>query len=106
MSKNIIKTAVVASIAGAGLLLGAGAASADTEPTLADGAYTLDIASPISIGLPATVGSIPASVDGGQLVVNGVTVPGASLDAVDTGGDGTADIASVIVGGSTWGVLR
>lgn len=107
MSKNIIKTAVVASIAGAGLALGAGLASADTAvPALANGHYTLDVASPISIGMPATVGSVPAVVENGKLVVNGAVVPGATLDAVDTDGDGTADGAIVLVGGATWGALR
>lgn len=105
MSKNIIRTAVVASIAGAGLALGAGLASADTAPVLADGHYTLDVSAPISLGLPSTVGSVPAVVDGGQLVVNGVTVP-ATLEALDEDSDGTADSAIVLVGGSTWGVLR
>ena len=106
MSKNIICTAVVASIAGAGLVLGAGLASADTAaPALADGSYTLDIASPISFGLPSTVGSVPAAVGHGKLIVNGAVVP-ATLAAVDTDGDGTADGATVLVGGSTWGVLR
>ena len=107
MSKNIIRTAAVTALAGAGLALGAGLASADTvTPALADGSYTLDIASPISLGLPATVGSVPATVSGGQLIVSGVAVPGAHLEVADTDGDGIADGATVLIGGSTWGALR
>ncbi|MDJ0454085.1 hypothetical protein [Gordonia amicalis] len=105
MSHNIIRTAFIAPLAGSVLLLGAGAASADTAPVLADGPYTLDVATPISIGLPATIGSVPATVDGGQLTVGGVTIP-ATLDAFDEDGDGATDGAVVLVGGSTWGVLR
>lgn len=105
MSKNIIRTSIVAAFAGVGLLLGTGLASADTAETLADGHYTLDVAAPVSLGLPATVGSVPAAVDGGKLFVNGVAVP-ATLDAVDSDGDGIADGAIVLVGGSTWGALR
>ncbi|MCZ0914096.1 hypothetical protein O0V02_16990 [Gordonia amicalis] len=106
MSKNVIKTATVATLAGAALFLGAGLASADTaEPALDDGHYTLDIAAPISLGLPSTVGSVPAEVVAGQLVVSGYVVP-ATLDAFDEDEDGTADGAAVIVRGSTWGALR
>lgn len=106
MNRNIIRTATVATLAGAGLVLGAGLASADTAaPALEDGHYVLDVAAPVSLGLPTTVGSVPATVEDGKLVVNGVTVPGA-LDAVDEDGDGTADGAIVIVNGSTWGQLR
>lgn len=106
MNRNLIRTATATALVGSGLLLGAGAASADTAPVLADGHYTLDVASPISIGLPATIGSVPATVDGGQLKVGGVTVPSVTLDAFDEDSDGAADGAVVLVGGSTWGVLR
>lgn len=110
MSKTIIRTAAVA-IAGAGLALGAGLASADTADAalpVADGDYTLSVYGPLpGPGVfPTTVGSVPATVTDGHLVVAGVPVQGTLLEGYDADGDGQIDGVSVLIGDSNVGYLK
>lgn len=104
MKKAIKTTVVAAGIAAAGLL-GAGAASADTTPTLADGNYTLDIVHPIGGALAGPLTSVSATVTDGRLYVGPAEVP-VTLQPSDDDGDGVADSVIVLFGGSTWGQLR
>lgn len=111
MSKNIIRTAAVTALAGAGLALGAGLASADTGAAVlpvADGAYTLSVYSPLpGPGLfPAAIGSVPATVADGRLVVAGVPVQGAQLEGYDVDGDGRSDGIAVMIGDNNVGYLK
>ena len=108
MNKNIIRTAAIAALAGAGLALGAGLASADTAAALpvADGAYTLHVYGPLPMPLGATIGAVPATVTDGHLTVAGVPVQDASLEAYDVDGDGRADGVAVMIGDSNFGYLR
>lgn len=110
MSKNIIRTAVATALAGAGLALGAGLASADTIDTtpVPDGAYTFAAytQAPPSF-FPVAVGAVPATVTDGHLSLAGVPVPGVWLAASDPDGDGTLDGAIVMSGDNNlWYISR
>ena len=108
MNTKAIRATIASTIAGAGLVLGAGLASADTIDTMpvADGNYTLSVYGPPPVPLGATVGSVPATVTDGHLVVAGVPVQGAALEAYDSDGDGHADRVAVLIGDSNVGHLQ
>lgn len=107
MNRNIIRTALVASIAGAGLLLGAGTAMADQGDDLvpvADGHYELAVSGPV-IGAP-NLGTVPATVKDGKVVVAGVQT-GLTAEGWDEDGDGTADVLFAMKSdGASLGELR
>ena len=109
MNKNAIRTAAVTALAGAGLALGAGLASADTGAAalpVADGSYVLHVYGPPAVPLGATVGAVPATVTDGHLTVAGVPVQGTSLEAYDLDGDGRVDGIAVMIGDSNFGYLK
>lgn len=108
MNKNAIRNTVIASLAGAGLALGVGAGVAAAAPaettTVPDGAYTLDVYSPL-VGIVPNAGqvSMPARVEGGKLVVNGVALPVQLTEYVH---DKDGDFAGVTLNGAGVGQIR
>ncbi len=95
MSKNIIKTAIVTALAGAGLALGAGLASADTAPSVApDGQYLLIR---VSVASPLPTGVDLATVRDGRVLVGGKALPGVTAERIDWDGNGRIDAADPLL---------
>ncbi|GEE00385.1 hypothetical protein nbrc107696_08310 [Gordonia spumicola] len=95
MSKNIIKTTIATALAGAGLLLGAGLASAETAPSVApDGQYLLIH---VSVASPLPTGVDVATVRDGAVIVGGRALPGVTAERIDWDGNGRIDAADPIL---------